>query len=83
VSSRLQDRRGVAAGQRSYVQGYADGRFYANGFHISGEMGGIWAPPPKLADGVWFGIDGAWVGQAARFASGYGYTRFQFPTSTA
>jgi hypothetical protein len=79
VSSRLQDRREVAAGQRSYVQGYEDGRFYASGFHISGEMGGIWAPPLKLADGVWFGIDGNWVGQATRFYSGYGYTRFQFP----
>ncbi len=79
VSTRLQDRREVAAGQRSYVQGYADGRFYANGFHIAGEMGGIWAPPLKLADGVWFGIDGSWVGQATRFFSGYGYTRFQFP----
>ncbi|MEO8969517.1 MAG: glycogen debranching protein [Solirubrobacteraceae bacterium] len=79
VSTRLQDRREVVAGQRSYVQGYADGRFSANGFHIAGEMGGIWAPPLKLADGVWFGIDGSWVGPATRFSSGYGYTRFQFP----
>lgn len=79
VSTRLQDRREVAAGQRSYVQGFQDGRFYANGFHISGEMGGIWAPPLKLADGVWFGIDGSWVGPATRFFSGWGYTRFAFP----
>ena len=79
VSSRLQDRREVVAGQRSYAQGYEDGRFYANGFHISGEMGGIWAPPLKLADGVWFGLDGTWVGPATRFFSGYGYTRYRFP----
>ena len=31
--------------------GFQDGRFYANGWHITGEMGGIWAPPLKLADG--------------------------------
>ena len=79
VSTRLQDRREVAAGQRAYAQGYEDGRFYANGFHISGEMGGIWAPPLKLADGVWFGVDGNWVGQATRFTSGWGYVRYQFP----
>ena len=36
ISNRLQDRRAVTAGQRSYVQGYEDGRFYANGFHITG-----------------------------------------------
>ena len=40
VSNRLQDRREVAAGQRSYVEGFEDGRFYANGWHITGEMGG-------------------------------------------
>ena len=37
---RLQDRREVAAGQRSYAVGFEDGRFYANGWHITGEMGG-------------------------------------------
>ena len=79
VSSRLQDRREVAAGQRSYVQGFQDGRFYANGFHISGEMGGIWAPPLKLADGVWFGLDGNWVGPATRFTPATDTRAFQFP----
>jgi hypothetical protein len=80
VSSRLQDRRTVSAGQRAYVQGYADGRFYANGFHITGEMGGVWAPPLKLVDGVWFGVDNRWVGPATRFFSGWGYTRYSLPT---
>lgn len=79
VSSRLPDRREVAAGQRSYSQGYEDGRFYANGFHAAVEMGGIWAPPLKLADGIWFGVDGTWVGQATRFDSGWGYTHYTFP----
>ena len=79
VSNRLQDRREVAAGQRSYAVGFADGRFYANGWHITGEMGGVWAPPLKLVDGVWFGIGNAWVGPATQFDSGWGYTHYVLP----
>ncbi|HEX7298209.1 MAG TPA: hypothetical protein VF257_04320 [Solirubrobacteraceae bacterium] len=81
VTNRLQDRREVAAGQRSYVEGFQDGRFYANGWHITGEMGGVWAPPLKLVDGVWFGIDGDWIGPATTFSSGWGYTRFDLPAT--
>jgi hypothetical protein len=79
VTSRLQDRREVAAGTRAYSIGFENGRFYANGWHITGEMGGVWTPPLKLADGVWFGIDGQWVGPATRFSSGWGYTRYDLP----
>src|SRR3712207_5104106 len=75
TGDRLKDRRVVAAGERATALGFADGRFYANGWHIAGEMGGIWSTPLKLADGVWFGIDDEWVGQATRFSSGWGYTR--------
>ena len=57
VQDRLKDRREVAAGTRAYSVGFQDGGFYANGWHITGEMGGIWAPPLKLADGIWFGVD--------------------------
>jgi len=78
-SDRLQDRREVAAGQRSYAVGFEDGRFYANGWHITGEMGGVWTPPLKLVDGVWFGIGDNWIGPAEKFSSGYGYTRFDLP----
>jgi hypothetical protein len=79
TTNRLQDRREVSAGQRSYAEGFQDGRFYANGWHITGEMGGVWAPPLKLVDGVWFGIDHTWVGQATKFFSGWGYTRYELP----
>ena len=79
VTSRLQDRREVAAGTRAYSIGFEDGRFYANGWHITGEMGGVWTPPLKLLDGVWFGLDGQWVGPATKFTSGQGYTRFDLP----
>ena len=62
MTTRLEDRREVAAGTRAYSNGFEDGRFYANGWHITGEMGGVWTPPLKLLDGVWFGLDGQWVG---------------------
>jgi hypothetical protein len=81
TTNRLPDRREVAAGQRSYVEAFQDGRFYANGWHITGEMGGVWTPPLKLVDGVWFGIDGDWVGPATKFSSGWGYTRFALPAT--
>jgi hypothetical protein len=79
TTNRLQDRRAVTAGQRSYVEDFENGRFSANGWHITGEMGGVWAPPLKLVDGVWFGVNGTWVGPATRFTSGWGYTRYDLP----
>ena len=48
TSHRLQDRRYIASAERAYVVGFEDGRFYANGWHIAGEMGGVWTPPLKL-----------------------------------
>jgi hypothetical protein len=81
VTTRLEDRREVAAGTRAYAIGFEDGRFYANGWHITGEMGGVWTPPVKLVDGVWFGLDDHWVGPATRFTSGWGYTRYNLPTT--
>ena len=79
TTERLQDRREVAAGTRAYAIGFEDGGFYANGWHITGEMGGIWAPPLKLADGIWFGVDDEWVGPATQFTSGRGYVRYALP----
>ena len=72
VSDRLPDRRYMASGERAYTVGFQDGRFYANGWHITGEMGGVWTPPLKLVDGVWFGVDGQWVGPATRFTQRLG-----------
>ena len=79
TTDRLADRREVAAGTRAHSIGFEDGRFYANGWHITGEMGGVWAPPLKLVDGVWFGLDDQWVGPATKFSSGWGYSRFDLP----
>jgi hypothetical protein len=79
VTTRLADRRSVAAGTRAQVLGFEDGRFYANGWHITGEMGGVWTAPMKMVDGVWFGLDGQWVGPATKFTSGWGYTKYDLP----
>src|SRR5919106_1391121 len=72
ISERLQDRRFATASERTRVIGFQDGRFYANGWHIAGEMGGVWSEPIKLVDGVWFGIDDQGVGPATEFRSGWG-----------
>ena len=79
VTTRLQDRRVVAAGTRAQVLPFADGRFYANGWHTTGEMGGVFSPPIKLLDSLSFGVNGQWAGQATKFTSGEGYTRFDLP----
>src|SRR3954451_23420872 len=82
TSDQLKTRRYVAAGDRAYVMGFEDGRFYAQGWHVTGEMGGIWSQPLKLVDGVWFGVDGQWLPPAAGVTSGGGYTRMEFPDSS-
>ncbi|MEA2267530.1 MAG: hypothetical protein QOC64_140 [Solirubrobacteraceae bacterium] len=79
VTRRLDDRRFVVAGPRAYEVGTAAGRYPAMGFHTRGEMGGVWSPPLKLLDGVWFGIDGTWLGPATRFTSGWGHARMTLP----
>jgi hypothetical protein len=79
VEDRLGDRRYVTTGTRAYVAGTEDGGFPAMGFHTRGEMGGVWAPPIKLLDGIWFGIDDAWIGPATRFTSGYGHVEMELP----
>lgn len=41
----------VTAGDRVYLVGHQDGRFPNLGFHVEGEMGGLWNHPIKLMDG--------------------------------
>ena len=81
TSERLADKRYVAAGDRAYVIGSEDGRFPPMGWHIRGEMGGVWAHPIKLLDGYWFAVDGQWVPQASMFTTGAGYVQMEFPTT--
>src|SRR5260370_2937213 len=81
VSSNLANRRYAAAGDRAYDLGSEDGRYPAMGFHTRGEMGGIWTPPIKLLDGIWFGINGPWIGPATSFTSGFGNVQMALPTT--
>lgn len=41
----------ATAGDRLYMVGHQDGTFPDLGWHIAGEMGGVWAHPIKLMDG--------------------------------
>lgn len=41
----------VTAGDRIYIIGHQDGSFPDLGWHIDGEMGGVWNHPIKLMDG--------------------------------
>ncbi|WP_051287014.1 alpha-L-rhamnosidase-related protein [Algoriphagus mannitolivorans] len=41
----------VAAGDRVYLIGHQNGTFPDMGWHVEGEMGGIWLHPIKLMDG--------------------------------
>jgi hypothetical protein len=79
VSERLEERRYVTTGMRAYEVGTEAGHYPAMGFHTRGEMGGIWSPPIKLLDGLWFGIDDQWIGPATKFTSGYGHVKMDLP----
>ncbi|NIK56754.1 glycogen debranching protein [Kribbella shirazensis] len=81
-TTRLADRRSLVVGDRAYAMGDETGLYPAAGWHIRGEMGGFWSQPIKLLDGIWFGLDGNWLGRqvpAAKYTSGHGYSRIEYP----
>ena len=47
----------VTAGDRLYMVGHQDGQFPDLGWHVEGEMGGIWDHPIKLMDGFMLSIN--------------------------
>jgi hypothetical protein len=82
-TSRLEDRRSLVVGDRAYSMSTADTLYPAAGWHIRGEMGGVWTPPIKLVDGIWFRLADDWLGDpegaaATRTTVGWGYTRTSF-----
>lgn len=80
-TTRLADRRALVTGDRTIAMGDGGGLYPASGWHIRGEMGGVWAPPIKLLDGIWFAVNGSWLGAdtpAARYTNGWGYQRFGY-----
>jgi hypothetical protein len=83
-TTRLADRRSLVVGDRAYAMGDESGLYPAAGWHIRGEMGGFWSQPIKLLDGIWFGLDGDWLGKdvsAAKYTSGHGYSRIDYSGS--
>ena len=81
TTTRLADRRSVVVGDQFYAVSTADGLYPAAGWHITREMGGFWTPLLKLLDGLWFGIDRAWLGKQAHAESHTpdpGYTRTRY-----
>jgi hypothetical protein len=80
-TTRLSDRRFVVTGDRAWALGAADGTYPAAGFHTRGEMGGFWLPNLKLLDGMWFNINGNWIGKATKTTSGWGYVRADLPAT--
>jgi hypothetical protein len=81
ATTQLSLRRFAAAGTGAYVVGAEDGTFPPIGWHITGQMGGVWAPPVKLLDGLWFGVGGHWLDSATTFTSGPGFVRLTFPVT--
>ena len=81
ATTNLPLRRYVAAGTGAYVIGAEDGTFPPIGWHITGQMGGVWAPPIKLLDGLWFSVGGQWLGSAAKYTTGPGFVRMSFPVT--
>jgi hypothetical protein len=81
ATSQLSERRFVAAGTGAYVVGVEDGTFPPIGWHTTGQMGGVWAPPIKLLDGLWFGLSGSWLDSATSYTSGPGFVRLTFPVT--
>ena len=81
ATSQLSERRFVAAGTQAYVVGVEDGTFPPIGWHTTGQMGGVWTPPIKLLDGLWFGLSGSWLDSASAYTSGPGFVRLTFPVT--
>lgn len=63
----------VTAGNRVYMVGHQDGSFPDLGWHIKGEMGGIWNHPIKLMDGfdiqISDGLDTFTLDKASKFTN--------------
>src|SRR5579872_2838408 len=81
ATSQLSERRYVAAGTRACVVGVEDGTFPPIGWHTTGQMGGVFTPPVKLLDGLWFGLSGSWLDAATTYTTGPGFVRMTFPAT--
>ena len=84
-------KRYVAAGDRAYIVGVQDGSLVPSailnppkggiGWHITGQMGGVWAHPIKLIHDFQFFLNGSPLPAATKFVSGTGYIRLELPST--
>ncbi|MBV8276481.1 MAG: hypothetical protein JO170_14640, partial [Verrucomicrobia bacterium] len=83
----LNMKRYVAAGDRAYIVGVQNGSQVPDvslnpngiGWHITGQMGGVWAHPIKLLNQFQFFLNGNLLPAATKFVSGEGYVRLELP----
>ncbi|MDT0607886.1 amylo-alpha-1,6-glucosidase [Croceitalea rosinachiae] len=66
----------VTAGNRIYMVGHQDGSFPELGWHVKGEMGGIWNHPIKLMDG--FDIHLNWADESYSLNSAHSFTNYPY-----
>jgi len=86
----LNDMRYVTAGDRAYLVGVQDGSQVSElsqqpangiGWHITGQMGGVWAHPIKLLQEYQLFLNGTPLPAATKFVSGAGYVRLELPAT--
>src|SRR6516164_4248888 len=83
----LNMKRYVAAGDRAYIVGVQNGSLVPDvslnpngiGWHITGQMGGVWAHPIKLLHQIQLFLNGSLLPAATKFVSGEGYVRLELP----
>ncbi len=83
----LNMKRYVAAGDRAYIVGVQNGSLVPDvslnpdgiGWHITGQMGGVWAHPIKLLHQIQFFLNDNPFPAATKFVSGAGYVRLELP----
>ncbi|MFT7064708.1 MAG: glycogen debranching enzyme [Sediminicola sp.] len=66
----------VTAGNRVYMVGHQDGTFPEIGWHIKGEMGGVWDHPIKLMDG--FHVELFWENEAHALENALTFVNYPF-----
>ena len=66
----------VTAGDRLYMVGHQNGTFPDLGWHIKGEMGGVWDHPIKLMDG--FEVSLIWDDLTLKLDSAISFVNYPF-----
>jgi len=83
----LNMKRYVAAGDRAYIVDVQNGSLVPDvslnpdgiGWHIKGQMGGVWVHPIKLLHQFRFFLNDNLLPAATKFVSGEGYVRLELP----